>query len=622
MNDSTLLNRLAEANAHSQETPLPDIIWTRARSLREIERKLGMETSEHGERFAHGAGATEARQTTRDAEVNRRGPRRLSGVWVAAAVAALVLITVGGAFALITRGDEFDAAAVKTVVDDYWAAVESGDVETAIAQFSPTATWDAEVCGGSDFDCTLFTNTITDSERLLTWKAASGTVYVNRSCSTTSASEAEVTVRCEYGEREVATQPDAPSVPVVATYVVGPDGILSLQRQVGPPDYIDAQGHFHTWARIEHPDDAASAECCDFESVDQARQAGVLYARYALEWAAFLETTGCAYNDFVCFLEASDEATTEPLQAPASDAGLISPDQWTIAASAFNPRTGEVDAPADALERIRGWAEVIDVVEVPPTSDAWVAVTGIDTICAGAGLLPCEEGVVVLLQPDADAPSIAARLETELNMNTLLAPWVVEQFVSDYVAGFGSDRAHPKPAFDTSALGAELTLVDLTDSPVLPPHVTEPTEFARSWFVAAALDGTDASGYFWIETDPDEPWGVGPRLRLEVVPDSTDMAGSGMGGGMDHGETIGYSNDGVFAIGLLPAATSVVAAVMDDGTRFWQRPIGGLAVFEATAGRTGQFVALDESGAQLLAIPFGGEPGHYPARPDTVTHGG
>jgi len=619
MNDSKLLNRLAEANAHSQETPLPDIIWTRARSLREIERKLGMETSEHGERLAHDAGATEARQTTRNEEVNRRSPRRLSGVWVAAAVAALVLITVGGAFALIAGDDGFDAAAANTVVDDYWDAVESGDVETAIAQFSPAATSDAEVCSGDgDFDCTLFTNSITDSERLLTFKAASGTVYVNRSCSTTSASEAEVTVRCEYGEREVVATTDAPSVPVVATYVVGPDGIRSLQLQVGPPDFIDARGVFDTWVRSEHPDDAATAECCDFESVDQARQAGELFARFATEWAAFLETSGCAYNDLGCVLLAGDEGATESLQAPASDAGLISPDQWTIAASAFNPQTGEVDAPADALERIRGWAEVIDIVEVPPTSDAWVAMTGIDNMCDD-GLLPCQEGVVVLLQPDADAPSIAARLQTELNMITLLAPRVVKQFVSDYVEGFGSDRAHPKPAFDTSALGAELTLVDLTDSPVLPPHVTEPTEFERSWFVAAALDGTDGSGYFWIETD--EPSGVGPRLRLEVVPDSTDMAGSGMGTGLD-GVAIGYSNDGVFAIGLLPTATSVVAAEMDDGTRFWQRPIGGLVLFEATASRTGQFVALDESGAQLLSIPFGGAPGVYPARPGTVTHGG
>jgi hypothetical protein len=140
--------------------------------------------------------------------------------------------------------------------------------------------------------------------------------------------------------------------------------------------------------------------------------------------------------------------------------------------------------------------------------------------------------------------------------------------------------AIPKPALDTSALDAELTLVDLTDSPVLPTYVTE-SEFARSWFVVAALDGTDLTGSFWIATD--KPSGGRPQMYLGTASEPREYLGTGMSTGVDDAVAIGYSNEGVLAIGALPAATSVVAAAVDDGTALWQRPVGGLAVFEATA---------------------------------------
>lgn len=310
MNDAQLLNRLAEANSHSAETPLPDVIWTRDVALREIRQKSGVKAREHLERSAHDAGGSVAREHTRNTDEVHRRPYRWSGVWAAAAVLALVLVAIGGAFLFVNRGDDgFDAAAASNIVDDYFDAFESGDVDAMIALFSPTADrTPTSECHGTSEQCqnNFWARTITYQERLLVYKVAEGTVFVNRSCEATSTSQTEVSVRCEYDELSAVVQAiDTPPAPVVATFVVGSDGIRSLRRQIGQePISQAAERYFEDWVENESADDAASIENW-LNSKDHARQAGVLVAQYVADWVAFLEASGCALDDLECLFTTS-----------------------------------------------------------------------------------------------------------------------------------------------------------------------------------------------------------------------------------------------------------------------------------------------------------------------------
>ena len=305
MNDAKLLNRLAEANAHSAESPLPEMIWARDRALQEIRRRLGIETREHTEPSAHDAGTSVGREHTWNTEEVHRHPYRWSGVWVAAAVVALVLGAIGGAFLLVNRDDDgFNAAAANNIVDDYFDAFESGDVDAMIALFSPNAArTPTSFCFGTSQQCqdNFWAKTITYHERLLVYKVADGTVFENRSCEATTTSQPEVSVRCEYDELSAVVQViDTPPATVVATFVIGPDGIGSLQRQIGLDAISEAvENVFDNWVKQEHPDDAASIESW-LNSKDHARQAGVLVIQYAAEWLAFLEASGCAHDDLEC----------------------------------------------------------------------------------------------------------------------------------------------------------------------------------------------------------------------------------------------------------------------------------------------------------------------------------
>ena len=131
-------------------------------------------------------------------------------------------------------------------------------------------------------------------------------------------------------------------------------------------------------------------------------------------------------------------------------------------------------------------------------------------------------------------------------------------------------------------------------------------EFERPWLVAVQPEGSALTGAFWIELEPPQFGTQNHLLRVGVVRDRLDLAVSLGGGGRYVGydiETLGLIFDqqaeGAYIIGGLPPEASIVTATLADGTRLWQRPIAGLALFESPS--SADFTVLDENGFEIFS---------------------
>ena len=65
-------------------------------------------------------------------------------------------------------------------------------------------------------------------------------------------------------------------------------------------DGYDVNDAFNSWMLANHPEDAAAADCCSGDTVEEARSNGELRRQYAEEWAAYLTESGCTYTDVGC----------------------------------------------------------------------------------------------------------------------------------------------------------------------------------------------------------------------------------------------------------------------------------------------------------------------------------
>lgn len=74
---------------------------------------------------------------------------------------------------------------------------------------------------------------------------------------------------------------NAPVVPHTMTMVVTPAGVTRLADFPGSSDFGTVGVPFVRWMEEQHPEDATAVECCGWDSVEQARQHGLLTARYA-----------------------------------------------------------------------------------------------------------------------------------------------------------------------------------------------------------------------------------------------------------------------------------------------------------------------------------------------------
>ena len=225
MNDTQLLTRLAEANAYGKETPLPATIWTSDLALREIERRMGMDTHESTSKQKT-TGATEQLQSSGAADVvAKQTPRNRRSAALVAAANFVLVIVVGVGIALMNGEDEpqpFGAESSMAVADDYFAAFNAGDSEAVMALFTPDATFAFQSVGDRTAEPTLRTFW----EERLVWNTAQGTIMTTHDCAVTDEAPGAVTVECDHGTHDAPAQAvDAVAVPTTTTMKITPTTI-------------------------------------------------------------------------------------------------------------------------------------------------------------------------------------------------------------------------------------------------------------------------------------------------------------------------------------------------------------------------------------------------------------
>ena len=188
-----------------------------------------------------------------------------------------------------SKDDTFDADKAMSVADAYFEAYNAGDVDAVLALFSGDATFSTN-SGAQPRD---------DWEQLLVWNAAQGTsLSAPNGRVTEETSDESITVACPHGNLDVLVLTvDGPPVPINQTFVITPDGIREWKFSFGQPDFNTVGVPFARWMEANHPEDAADSLFGSWDSVEEAKQNGILRVRYADEWAAYLEANNCTYRD-------------------------------------------------------------------------------------------------------------------------------------------------------------------------------------------------------------------------------------------------------------------------------------------------------------------------------------
>ena len=178
-----------------------------------------------------------------------------------------------------------------SVTDAYFEAYNAGDVEAVLALFEPDAT----------FSNNFGSQTRADWEQLLVWNAAQGTAlrFGPPECTVTAEDlGVAVTVSCPHNNLDALVQAvDGPPVPINLTLTVAPDGISIWVSTFGDPDFNTVGIPFDSWMTVNHPEDLEAVGFGTWTTVDEAEESGILTARYAAEWATYLNDNGCGYSD-------------------------------------------------------------------------------------------------------------------------------------------------------------------------------------------------------------------------------------------------------------------------------------------------------------------------------------
>jgi ketosteroid isomerase-like protein len=193
------------------------------------------------------------------------------------------------ASATTTNVPAFSSDDALSVTDAYFEAYNARDVEAVLALFEPDAT----------FSDSFGSQTRADWEQLLVWNAAQGTALSPPNCRVTAeVSGVAVTVSCPHNNLDALVQAvDGPPVPINLTLTVAPDGISDWVFIFGQPDFNTVGIPFDSWMTVNHPEDLEAVGFGTWTTVDEAEENGILTARYAAEWATYLNDNGCGYSD-------------------------------------------------------------------------------------------------------------------------------------------------------------------------------------------------------------------------------------------------------------------------------------------------------------------------------------
>lgn len=276
--------------------------------------------------------------------------------------------------------------------------------------------------------------------------------------------------------------------------------------------------------------------------------------------------------------------------APTSETGLITAEQWTFAVVVGESSS---DAVISIVDEVRGWDGVTDIVQVPATRDAWLAVTGRTDICAPG--LTCGEGFVILVADDRSVAHIAPQLEQRYGSfpsDVMVSAAYYSRLIDEYVAEMSLLQGSPEPLFDVTQLGVEQAVVnvEVEESGTFFPPDEDLLPSGR-----ARLEESDVAAAWGIERSTETDDAVSLQLQF------SDGAGVGAPEQPPYMIIAGQS-DSIAAIGGLPLATSVVATLLSDGTTLWQRPLPGIAVFDTGSNQAVSFTLLDADGLEILSV--------------------
>jgi len=296
MNDARLIERLAKTDPVATAIPLPDG-WSADAHLRELEQRMRMQP----EATTRPTGS--ARSSRRLLPV--APPPSGRGRFGLAAAAIAVAIGVVAAAAFVGRTSVLSPAAPATIdgetalatADRIFAAHNAGDPDAAIAEFLPDAT--------IEFHDKFYGSGPVESADWyldLVWSTASGTTWADPVCVVTDDGDGTaVTVACQYGLHTAPLKAvGAPAEPFEATIVLRPGGVSHWDVEFDASTSQHLEVGFGNWMIFNHPD--AFDEPEGRWTVEEVREDGARYARYADEWAEFLEARDCGYPT-ECFFE-------------------------------------------------------------------------------------------------------------------------------------------------------------------------------------------------------------------------------------------------------------------------------------------------------------------------------
>jgi hypothetical protein len=240
-------------------------------------------------------------------------PRRtLTGMLVAASAAPIVLIL--GAGTLLVNGGDSDTAPTQdtapvtpvaadsnsslavteadalAVVNNFFVAHNVGEGEELMTLFAPGATFRSNYEGDTSYE---------DQEMLFAWDAAQGTIITSQGCAAETAAQETITsVTCSGAKHDSLSRAlSAPPVPFTIKIEVTPEGISHLEYRYGSPDFDATGAPFLVWMRVHNPDDVSKMVFRSWETFEEASEYGELSARYAAEWATYLDENNCTFKD-------------------------------------------------------------------------------------------------------------------------------------------------------------------------------------------------------------------------------------------------------------------------------------------------------------------------------------
>jgi hypothetical protein len=268
--------------------------------------------------------------------------------------------------------------------------------------------------------------------------------------------------------------------------------------------------------------------------------------------------------------------TTTPPNAVPSSAGVLGPGSWSVVAT-FPGEPLSPDQVAEMVTQVEAWPGVLDVAGVPDQA-AWRQFTGVVSECGdGAALSPCGAGVVVLATTPWSGHT-AERLETEYGMAATTAIDVERAFVEGYIAA-ALERTSPAVLdFDPSGLEQPLT-----------GPVTDADLGICDRGTCVVVVGTEVDGQVVVA-------GLSDDLIIDVSGGGTgfsaqDLMIDGFGRGGAIAQLNAYTEVDsaigprrLYVVAGLPLDAAVVTTELVDGTRVWQRPVGGMALFVDKVG--------------------------------------